>query len=127
MNTDDLFKNQNSFELSIWDEANPDDTTFIKSIHQDSEIIIQLKKWIADNSWNWVETNSTYDMPDALLQGPNFKFIIYESFVVISYRDKNARVRQFFKNADKEYFYYITFKKKVNRNDSSEFMMDYAR
>lgn len=120
MNPTDIFNNQDSFELTIWDENNNFDTTVIKSIHPDSEIITQLKDWIADNSWGWLETHHSYTAPDALLKGYNFKFLLYQTFVVISYKDTKGNVRQFFKNVDKERFYYITFKKKKPKNESLE-------
>lgn len=120
MNTTDLFKNQNSFELTIRDQVYPFDTTSIKSIHPNSEIITQLKDWIDDNSWDWIESPSSYTEPIALLQGSNFKFKLYPSFVVISYKDTKGKVRQFFKDAEYDRFYFITFKKKKHLDDSFE-------
>jgi len=125
MNPTDLFKNENSFELTIWDENNPKDTTVIKSIHPDSEIITQLKDWIEDNSWEWLETPYSYTEPVAWLKGSNFNFLLYPTFVVISYKDTKGKVRQFFKDADYERFYYITFKKKKPKDDSLELGFPY--
>jgi len=125
MSPTDLFKNENSFELTIWDENNPKDTTVIKSIHSDSKIITQLKDWIADNSWEWLETPYSYNSPDALLKGSNFNFLIYQTFVVISYKDTKGNVRQFLKDVDKERFYYITFKKKKPKDEFLEFNRPY--
>jgi hypothetical protein len=121
MNPTDLFKNESSFELTILDVNHPFDTTVIKSIHPDSEIITQLKDWIGENSWEWLETPYSYTEPVALLKGSNFKFLLYPTFVVISYKDTKGKVRQFFKDADYERFYFITFKKKKHKKESWEF------
>ena len=125
MNTADLFKNQNSFDLTIWDESHPKDTTSLKSIHPDSEIITQLKEWIDNNSWDWLETPYSYTEPVALLKGSNFNFLLYPSFVVISYKDTKGKVRQFFKDAEYERFYFITFKKKKHKTESWELDFPY--
>lgn len=125
MNATDLFENQNSFELTIWDESNPKDTTYIKSIRPDSEIITHLKDWIADNSWDWLETPYSYVEPLALLKGSNFNFLIYPSFVIITYKDTKGNDRQFYKEVDLMYFYFITFKKKKPKNRGMEFDSPY--
>jgi hypothetical protein len=125
LNTADLFKNQNSFELTIWDEVYPNDTTVIKSIHPDSEIITQLKEWIDNNSWDWLESPNSYTKPVALLKGSNFNFLLYPDFVVISYKDTKGKVRQFFKNAEYERFFYITFKKKKHKEESLDLDFPY--
>ena len=117
INTTDLFKNEKSFELTLWDEYHPNEITEIKSIHPDSEIITQLKEWIAGNSWNWLATPYSYTEPVAWLKGSNFNFLIYPSFVVISYKDTKGKVRQFFKDVDYDSFYYIISKKKKHKKD----------
>jgi len=117
MNTSDLFKNETSFELTIWDEIHSQDTTVIKSIHPDSEIITQLKDWIANNSWEWIERPYSNVEPRALLKGTNFEFLLYPEFVFINYRDTKGKMRQFFKLTDTERFYFITFKRKIHKDE----------
>lgn len=118
MNVGDLFKNENNFELKIYSIEPKLDTTVIKSINQDNEMIVQLKDWISENSWNWLESDVKYDNPDALLLGQNFNFKIYNNFVVIGYKDRKGVYRQYFKYESIDKFYFIMFKKKSSKSRS---------
>ena len=120
MNTDDLFKNEKGFELTIWEEVIPYDTTSIKSIHPDSEFIYQLKDWIDKNSSDWIESPYSYTKPIALLKGSNFAFLLYQDSAIINYKDTNGKMRQFSKKVDRERLFFITFLKKT-KEDSLDF------
>ena len=123
MNTTDLFKNEKSFKLTLLDEFYPFDTTVIKSIQPESTLIIRLKKWIGDNSWGWLESPYPYDWAYTKLEGSNFRFLIYPTFVAITYKDTKGKMRQFFKDIDEDpySFYYITSLKKKHKKEFSEF------
>jgi len=123
MNTNDLFKNETSFKLTLLDEFHPFDTTVVKSIQPESALIISLKKWIGDNSWGWLESPYPYDWAYTKLEGSNFRFLIYQTFVAITYKDTKGKMRQFIKGIDEDpyTFYYLTSLKKKHKKELSEF------
>jgi hypothetical protein len=115
LDAEDLLRNENNFELKIYSIKPTLDTTVIKSIHADNEMIVQLKDWISENSWYWLESDVNYDAYEAILVGQNFNFKIYDDFVVIGYKDRKGSYRQFFKYESINKFCYIMIKKKITK------------
>lgn len=91
------------FKLNIHSKPNNSfDTLTTKTIQSNSEKIIKLKEWLTGNPDGWISSIASWATPSISLTGKDFKLIIYENGIVIGFKDKKGKLRQYSKPITKK-------------------------
>ncbi len=108
INPDEILKKETEFKLTIHSKPNTvSDTTAIKTIPKNSEIINKLKDWLRKNPDDWKNLYASVATPDISLTGKTFRFLVYENSIVIGFNDKNGKPRQCSKQVKKIEFNFL--------------------
>jgi len=109
LNFDEILKNENQFELKVNPNDNANlDSTLIKRINADSELILDLKVWLKNNPDNWESSIASWAQPEISLISNNFRLLIFKDFIVISFTDKSGKQKQYTKVTDISEFIFLT-------------------
>jgi hypothetical protein len=100
-------KNESTLKLNI---INSDTVLIGNSVDLEinSAKMIELRNWIDNNSTKWENSIISYVQPLISVIENDFRMLIFKSFVVIGFKDKNDKSRQITKQTDYNEFDFLT-------------------
>ena len=108
INPNEILNKENDFKLTIhFGDKYSSDSSKVKTIIKGSEKFIKLKDWITNNPVDWKSSIDSWAAPDISLIGNDFRFLIFKNFVVIGFKDKTGKPRQYIKSVDKSTFDFL--------------------
>lgn len=109
---DDFLNKERDFKLIIHrgiKYSSYSSTTEI--INKDSEKITKLKDLLTSNLNGWKSSIDSWATPDISLIGNDFRLLIFEKFVVIGFKDKTGKPKQYTKQIDESNFDFLIERK----------------
>ncbi len=106
---EEILKNETQFELKVNPNGNLSlDSSLTTKINADSKIIANLKTWVKNNPDNWKSSVASWTTPDISLTGNGFRFLVFKDFVVVGFKDKSGKQKQYTKDTNETEFNFLT-------------------
>ena len=104
----DLKISDTELKVTYWAKSSSGlDSTSTKLISKDSKELKYLEEWLTNNSKGWKNSIASFVSPKISLTSDNFRFLIFEDFIVIGYTDKNNKSRQMTKENNLKNFEFL--------------------
>jgi hypothetical protein len=113
-NPKELIRTENEFELKV-DLGNKKsflDSIIVKTIIKNSPEINKLCDWFTSNPEGWEYRNfvPSWAAPDISLISNNIRFLVYNDGVVMIFKDKDGKEKEYVKKANISDFNFLTEK-----------------
>ena len=106
---EEILKNEKHFKLKFNPKGDINlDSSLATKVYADSKIIDNLNTWFKNNPDNWNSSIASWAPPDISLIGNDFRFLIFNDFVVVGFADKSGKQKQYIKEVDKSEFSFLT-------------------